>query len=368
MADATYRLAYVLKGWPRLSELFIASEIHRLEQLGVPLRIFVLRPRDEQREHTVVSRIRARVDYLPELESAKRGTLAQWLRRNLPRVLPALLRVAARRPIATLAVAIDARRHARRVLRSGERRTIRIYLREFLQAVALADRVLGEPGLRHLHAHFCHGATTVTRWAARICGRSFSFTAHAKDVYQRDLNPGGLLAQKLRDARFAVTCTDTNRKALLREAASARVITVLHGLNAEFEELIAARPRRSRKLAEDGELRVVGVGRLVAKKGFDLLIEAVGQLRSRGVPARLELIGEAGDAEAALRERIGALGLEDCVALRGALLQRDLVSALERCDVFCLPCRVLADGDRDGIPNVLVEALKLRLRASTARR
>ncbi len=356
MPDAPVRLAYLLKGWPRISELFIASEIHRLEQLGVPLRIFVLRERDEQRVHATVARIRARVEYLPQLESAKSGPLLRWLWRNLPPVLPALLRVALRRPQQTGAAALDAMRHARRVLRSGERTRVRVYLKEFLQAAALADRVLADPALRHLHAHFCHGATTVTRWAAQMTGHTFSFTAHAKDIYQGELNPGGLLARKLRSAEFAVTCTDANRKELLRAAPGARVHTVLHGLNSEFEALLATSPQRGPR-AQRPELRIIGVGRLVEKKGFDLLIEACALLRERSVPVRLELVGEDGDHATCLRERIRTLRLEDCVLLRGALLQRELLTALEASDVFCLPCRVLADGDRDGIPNVLVEAM-----------
>jgi glycosyltransferase involved in cell wall biosynthesis len=228
-----------------------------------------------------------------------------------------------------------------------------------LQAAAVADRVLLAGDARHLHAHFCHGATTVTWLASMMTGLPFSFTAHAKDIYCESLNPSGLLRRKMRAARFVVTCTDANREHLLKIEPRARVHCVYHGLNAEFAELLcesngAMRPSPTK---EGRRLRALGVGRLVEKKGFDVMVEACGILRKRDVPFEAVIVGEHGEHEAEIRRRINALGLADSVRLAGPMEQTKLFEEYRSAGVFCLPCRVLDNGDRDGIPNVLMEAM-----------
>ena len=124
-----------------------------------------------------------------------------------------------------------------------------MYFKEFFQAVALADRVLDAPDVRHLHAHFAHGATTVAWLAAMITGLPFSFTAHATDIYREAVNPAGLLRRKLAAARFVVTCTQANR-AYLKERAGATVVhCIYHGLNADFLTLLEDAAGRVRRAA-----------------------------------------------------------------------------------------------------------------------
>jgi len=217
-------VAYVLKGFPRLSELFIASEIHRLEQVGLPLRLYVIKPPDEDVRHPLVDRIRAPRTYLPPTTSLTETTLARWLRANLAPFRPSLRRVARRRPLglaraAGFALAQSVR--ARRTFWSPPRK---LYTKELLLAVALADRLLDEPDVRHIHAHFAHGSTTVAWMASMITGLPFSFTGHAKDIYAPSLNPAGLLTRKLRAARFTVTCTEANRTHLHALAPNATEI------------------------------------------------------------------------------------------------------------------------------------------------
>src|SRR5262249_6527930 len=233
----------------------------------------------------------------------------------------------------------------------------KVYVKEFLQAIAIADRLRGAPDIRHLHAHFCHGATTVTWLAASISGRTFSFTAHAKDIYTPSLNPAGLLARKLAAARFAVTCTEANRVYLEQYAGRTPVYRVYHGLNAEFAEIMAGEPARPQTGASDAVLRIVAVGRHVHKKGFDVLIDACANLAAQGVLLEATIIGESGDQTHALADRIARCGLADRVRLPRPLPRRALLGEYRRATVFCLPCRVSSDGDRDGIPNVLVEAM-----------
>jgi glycosyltransferase involved in cell wall biosynthesis len=352
-------VAYVLKGYPRMSEMFIASEVYRLEQLGVPLRLYVIKPADETQRHGIVARIKSRPDYLPATTSLTKTPLRRWLAAHLKDFLPSLRTVARRRPAGLLRAANAAFTQAVRARRSFWSWPRKVYLKEFLQAAAVADRVMGAGNVRHLHAHFCHGATTVTWLASMMTGLPFSFTAHAKDIYCESLNPSGLLRRKMRAARFVVTCTDANREHLLSIEPRAHVHCVYHGLNAEFAELLcesngAARPSMPN---ERKRLRALGVGRLVEKKGFDVMVEACGILRRRDVPFEAVIVGEHGEHEAEIRRRIDALGLRDSVRLAGPMEQSRLYEEYKSAGVFCLPCRVLENGDRDGIPNVLMEAM-----------
>jgi glycosyltransferase involved in cell wall biosynthesis len=347
-------LAFVLKGFPRLSELFIASEIHRLEQAGLRLRVFVIKPPEERAVHPVVERIRARPDHLPACGPLSGVPLRRWLAENLHVFLPELRRVAMRKPAAVGRAAAAALAQAIRARPSFWSPPRKTYVKEFLQASALANRLLEAGDVAHLHAHFCHGATTVTWLASLMTGIPFSFTAHAKDLYLRSLNPAGLLRRKLAAARFAVTCTEANRRHLQTIANGTAVHRIYHGLNAEITGLVEQLPPSR---AANRYLRILGVGRLVPKKGFDVLVEACRILRQRGIPFQAVIAGESGPDEAKLRRRAAELGMAAQIRLEGPLSQAELYLEYLHASVFALPCRVSADGDRDGIPNVLMEAM-----------
>lgn len=351
------RIAYVLKAYPRASEPFILSEIHRLETLGVPLRLFATKQAeayDRLPHHPVIDRIQAVPEFLSATTSTSEGTVGRWLRGHWPLFAHAVRRVSLRHPLGTLraftSLAVELMR-SRWARRGRIRRT---YIREFLHAIELVDRLHDTPSVRHLHAHYAHGATTVAWFASRITGCSFSFTGHAKDLYNDNANPGNVLRRKLGSARFALTCTEANQQMLRALAPHSTVHCVYHGLNADFAELLRHRqptPRQHRCF------RVLSVGRFVRKKGFDLLIEAVARLTREGVPIEVTIIGGDGDHGVEIRELIRDRGLADVVSLGGPRAQRELFDEYHRAHVFCLPCRVLEDGDRDGIPNVLMEAM-----------
>jgi glycosyltransferase involved in cell wall biosynthesis len=353
--DGTRTIGYVLKGFPRVSELFIASEVHRLEARGVRLRLFVIKPGGESLRHAVIDRIRATPEYLPQVESVSSIPLGRWLARNIQPFVPSIRRVVRRHPIRTLhaaATAIGLAIGMRPRLLGPVRK---VYVKELLLAVALADRVMDSADLEQLHAHFCHGATTVTWLASMIAGLPFSFTAHAKDIYCPAMNPTGLLKRKLAAARFAVTCTEANRKHLQQYAARTPVHRIYHGLNVEFSSLVREDPPR--RPPGDGALRVLGVGRLVPKKGFDVFVQACGVLAQRGVPVRATIVGETGEHAAEIDRQIARLGLAERVRRLPAMRQAALYQEYRSATVFCLPCRILDNGDRDGIPNVLLEAM-----------
>lgn len=350
---AELAVGYVLKGYPRMSELFIASEIWRMEQLGVPLRLYVVKPADETSHHPVVDRIAVVASYLPPTTPLSGQPLLPWLRRNLPAYRPALLRMVRRRPLRLARTIGAAGAQSVRTRKGWRPRSI--HVKELLQAVELADRVLTTGGIGRLHAHFAHGTTTITWLASMLCALPFSFTGHAKDIYLDSLNPAGLLARKMRAADFVVTCTAANREHLQRLAPGTDVHRVYHGLNADFAQLISevATPVRP----PDGRLRVAAVGRLIPKKGFDVLVEAIGLLRAGGFDVSLTIAGEDGPAGTPVRGLVAGRGLGDVVRIVGPLSQWELLALYRECDVFALACRVVADGDRDGIPNVMMEAM-----------
>ena len=348
-------IGYVLMGFPRVSETFIASELHRVERAGVGVRLFVLKPVEEREQglrHPVVDAIAAKPQYLPDTASLT-APLHRWRLEHLRPFLPAIGRTLRRRPRGLARAVARAARQAlrdRRTPLSGPRK---IYIKELIQAIALADLLLAAPDVRHLHAHFAHGTTTITWHAATIAGLQFSFTGHARDIYAPELNPHGWLRRKLLAARFAVTCTEANVRHLKRIAPEADVHLVYHGLNADFARLVG---EPAPQITRNGTLRVLGVGRLVAKKGFDVFVEACAELRRREVPFEALIVGQDDKHGAVVRERIAALDLGDRIALPGPMGQAELLSEYRRADALCMPCRVLAN-DRDGIPNVLVEAM-----------
>lgn len=348
-------VGYVLKGFPRHSETFISSEIYRLERAGIRLRLYVLKPPDDAVQHPVVDRIASPRYYAPRTRSLSRSWAPGWVAGHLPAFFPALARTFVRWPLGWVRAAGAALAQAIRAREPGTWWPRKVYLKEFLLAAAVADRLRSDADVTHLHAHFCHGATTVTWLVSRMTGLPFSFTAHAKDIYLPGLNPAGLLARKLRAARFAVTCTEANRRHLVATQPGATIYRVYHGLSVDFEELLARDAIRHDFISRP--FRILAIGRRVPKKGFDLLLHAVANLRSRGVACILRLIGDDGEAGGDIRNLIGNLGLERVVELMDPMSQAELFHHYRWASAFCLPCRIVADGDRDGVPNVLAEAM-----------
>ena len=322
------RVGFVLKGYPRLSESFILREILMLERLGLDLHIFALRDPGEPTVHERVAQVRAPVTYLPDRLVDALGTVTG--------ANAARLAKAPHRWLAGLGEAL-----ARSV-----RERDAAPLKRFLQAAVLVERGLPGTSVTHLHAHFCNDPTTVAYFASRLSGIPYSFSAHAKDIYTQ--HPGQLAAKVAR-ARFVTTCTAANAAHLQRHAnGTTPVLRCYHGV--ETDRYRPANGTRS------GVPHVLSVGRLVPKKGFPVLLDALAKLRDRGVPFRCTIVG-VGPLEARLREQARRLRLEDRVELPGAVAENALAALYREVDLFVLACEVESDGDRDGIPNVVVEAM-----------
>ena len=348
------KVAYVLKNFPKLSETFIASEIYRLEQLGVELKLLVIKPVSESTQHAVVAKIKANPHYLPATTSLSETSLAKWLMLHLPDFWRSFFSVCRRNPLGILRAARFGALQSVRARRSFFGLPRKIYLKEFLQASVIAEQIIADKDVNHIHAHFAHGATTVAWMTAMMTDLPFSFTAHAKDIYLESLNPAGLLARKMDAAQFVVTCTEANRSHL-QTLSRTPVHCLYHGLTVDFTDLLRSQQPNTHE--RNGHIRALAVGRLVEKKGLDTFVEACGILRQRKVNFEAVIVGESGDAESKVRRYIDANGLSEHVQLAGAMPQTRLFAEYRRADVFCLPCRILENGDRDGIPNVMVEAM-----------
>jgi len=314
------RLGYVLKMYPRFSETFIVNEILALERAGERLDLFSLRPPVDGRFHESLAEVRASVTYLQS--EAKPHEAWQLLGQGVAE-LPGL-----REHLADL---------------------FTLPQRDAAGAVQLALEVRRR-GLDHLHAHFGSIATDVARVSAGLAGIGYSFTAHAKDIFHSSVDPAALRT-KLADASGVVTVSDYNHRYLQTTygAAADRVVRIYNGL--DLDRFRFASP-------EDRPPVVVGVGRLVEKKGFTHLVDAVAQLVHEGREVRLDLVGDGAEADA-LHAQVAALGLEEVVRLHGGLPQQQVRRVVQQAAVLAAPCVVGSDGNRDGLPTVLLEAMAL---------
>ncbi len=348
----TGEIGYILKSYPRMSETFIANEIYLLEQLGLQLRLFSLLELTDPQRHAVVEATRAPIYYLPQLSSLSEVPFRTWLRLNAPRFFASHSQLFKARPARYVWTLLLAMRLAFKHRAGSWRQPEANFFKEFLQAGFIAQQVLALGSVRHLHAHFCHTSTTVTMLASQLCGLPFSFTAHAKDIYVPALNPGDLLPTKLRRAKFAVTCTQANQAHLAALRVNETPIhTIYHGLDTRlFAPPAATAPTPDAPV-------LLTVGRVVEKKGFPVLIEACRLLKERGLRFECHFISGAGVREQEIAALIHELDLADTVLLRAAVTQEKLRQIYQQATVFALPCQIAENNDRDGIPNVLVEAM-----------
>lgn len=351
------QIAYILKNFPKLSETFIASEIYRLEKLGVELNLFVLKKPSEAIKHNSIEKITAKPNYLPETTSLTETSLRSWLKLHFKDFSKSFYSIAKKNPVGFSKAFYQAASQSIRA-RSSFFAIKKTPLKEFLQACIIADQISENPEIKHIHAHFAHGATTVAWFAAMMTGRKFSFTGHAKDIYLESLNPAGFLKRKMDEAEFVVTCTKSNLKHL--EAISpTKVHCLYHGLSTDFTDLLET--ENSGSTSTNGKIRVLAVGRLVMKKGLDVFVEACAVLQKRGVDFEAVIVGEKGDASKLVEQKIAENNLGGKIKLTGSMPQSGVFDELRKATMFCLPCRILENGDRDGIPNVMMEAMSCGL-------
>lgn len=314
--------AYVLKMYPRFSETFIVSEILAREAAGDRIEIFSLLPPNDPRFHSELARVQAPVTYIDRplktvdlwecFHAAEAAGLTGALARNFAEL--------------AAAASDDA-------------------VRAINLAVALQHR-----NIRHMHVHFASGATSVARLASAITGIPYSFTAHAVDIFHDSVSSDDLRI-KLEQAHHAVTISHFNLRYLRRRfpSSTARLHLVRNGLDLERFPYRDPPPLGA-------TVRIAAVGRLVEKKGFQHLLPAAAELLDEGFRLDLRIAGTG-----LLAEELGAsierLGLGDHVRLIGPQTQEQVHELLDTSDMFVAPCVIGADGNADGMPTVLLEAM-----------
>jgi glycosyltransferase involved in cell wall biosynthesis len=315
-------LAVLVNGFPRLSETFVLHELLELERRGLRLQVFALRRPEEVVQQDALPELRATVEYLPD------GAVPY--RRSRARLAHSALLLQRR---------LGYLHGYAEVLASPE------FSRSLgMNAALLAHRLvrLGSPPL---YVHFAHKPATIGRFASLLAGVPYALSAHAKDIW---LTPEAELARKVRDARVVLTCTEQGRAQLARLTDDQTPVRlVYHGVE------VKGRTRSSRR---DDTARILAVGRLVEKKGHETLLLAASLLRDRGLEFSLRLAGE-GPEWSRLQRLVHELRLSDRVVFLGPLSESEVRAEYEQADVFALPCRKLANGDQDGLPNVILEAM-----------
>lgn len=319
-------LAIVVKGFPRLSETFIARELAALEARGISFSLHALRtpgPDAALVEH----RVTAPPQYLPEYLRDAPGRVAH--------AFAAALRLPG------FGAAWRTFRHDLGQEFAAAR------VRRFGQACVLSQQM--PASVRHVHAHFAHSPSSVARYAALMRGITFSISAHAKDIWTA---PDWDLRNKLGAAAFVSVC---NRAGYERLAAlkPARLELVRHGIE---RSLIVAAARAQTRDGSDAHapVRLISVARAVEKKGLRRLLDALGSL-SPAIAFRLDHFG-GGELLDELKAKASALGLAERIFWHGPRPHREVLAALDAADLFVLPAVVGNDGDRDGIPNAVMEA------------
>jgi colanic acid/amylovoran biosynthesis glycosyltransferase len=220
-------------------------------------------------------------------------------------------------------------------------------LYRFIVASRLSE-IITQNGCSHLHSHFAHIPTDIAMYASQISDIPFSFTSHANDLFER----GWLLKEKVERSKFAITISEHNRRFLIGLGAQENKIHVIH-CGVDFDSFHSEIRESINKIPIIGSL-----GRMVEKKGFDTLIDACEILKQNKQPFRLEIAGS-GPLYDDLQRQINTKNLTEEVSLIGALPHDKIPGWLKDKDIFVLPCKRDKQGDMDGIPVVLMEAMAI---------
>jgi len=315
------RIAYVIKMYPRFSETFIVNEILSHEAAGVEVEIFSLRKPVDGRFHDIVSKVKATVTYIPE-EPFSGEKLWRMICDDSTRYPDFWKKL-------QIANSYSAK--------------------EVGQSLLLA-KIVRERKIKHLHAHFASTATTVSRLAALFLGISYTFTTHAKDIFHHDVIEKDF-ADKLDNSHAAITISDFNYSYIKQCYGDkyARLQRVYNGLS--LDKFIYMNPRERPRV-------IVFVGRFVEKKGISVLIDACFVLRQKKIIFQCFIVGD-GPLKEELKEQIERYNLGKFVTFKGAKTQREVKYLIQNASVFAAPCIVANDGNRDGLPTVLLEAMAL---------
>lgn len=322
------RVAYVVRSYPAITQTFILRELLELERNGFFLNIFSLRKPNSCTKHPEAHALRAPTIYIPRL------------RQGLPLLLLAHIYCLWLQPLRYL-------------------RTFSYVVSEksinwgaFLKAGFIAAK-LRHAGIRHLHAHFASTQTLVTMLASSLTGIPYSFTAHAYDIFTEQQG----LTEKIRSAKFVVTISDFNRKYLMPYCAGEEVLSKIYVVHCgvDLDRFAPIRVRRTKRTSH-GTFTILTVAHLGEKKGHIYLLQALSLLKGRGQILHWIVVGD-GPQRSLLEEEVRARDLTGQVTFAGEVASDQVLQLLECADVFVLPCVRAGNGDMDGIPVALMEAM-----------
>ncbi|OCJ65473.1 hypothetical protein A6U97_27855 [Agrobacterium tumefaciens] len=322
-------IAVVVRTFPSASETFILQEIHALEVRGFDILIFAYQQEPSDRCSALVKELRSPVRYLPQhfgqdFLGGLRAIAWALKQRKLYRAFWAFLLDVARDP---------------------SRRRVRAFYRSLFLAEAISGKV------ERIHAHFLDSPASAARYASILTQVQFSCSAHAYDIWTL---PQWELKQKVRDAVWITTCSRAGFGKLSSYAKDSEKVELnYHGLDdTRFALAEGDNPVRHHR----GVARILAVGRIERKKGFDVLLRALSQLRNSSAAWTLTIVGD-GAEQPLLRDLAESLGISDRVTWAGWVVQEALVVKFRDADIFVAPSRQTENGDRDGVPNVLLEAI-----------
>ena len=312
-------IAYILAEFPSQTETFILKEVLYVNE-SIPLYIIALKKGKNQIDNQVQIAFENRIIYIP-----------QWWSWKI--MLHAMSNVIV----------------LYRNLKLTGFKNILHRIKVLLTASFVSGKI-EKLQIRHIHAHFANYPTDVAMMIHQLSDMPFSFTAHANDIYVNPID----LPEKIRKATFVTTCTEYNKKwldAMTTPAERSKIYLAYHGVDMNYWQF--------RQPAPIGKpARILTIGRLVEKKGMIYLLEAVYLLLKRGVPVQLHIVGK-GTEEARLKHYCRQFGLEQTVVFMGWQNPDQIKDLYVHSDVFVLPSVVALNGDRDGIPNVVLEAMSV---------
>jgi len=343
------KIALFLNAFPALSERFIVNEVAGLLTRGLEIVPYALSRPPAGFENLEVPDLTARTHYLLAALRPRRvvGSHLGCLFRHPGRYLKTYFfaRRHRTRGVSLLRSLLRAARN--KELSKAQRQNV---LLNFVLIVPVAQE-MREEAFTLVHAHFADSASTLALLAAMLLNLPFSFTAHAYDIF----TPQVIFTEKLARARFVVTCTQYNRRYLVEqypEQAGDKIYVNYHGLDLDK---LQPGPRPQNPLPV-----ILSVGRLVPKKGLGVLLHACRILRDQGIDFLCRIVGD-GPERPRLEMFIRLNHLMDRVEITGYKASGEVLDAYRGAAVFVLPCVVEEDGNRDGIPNVLAEAMAMEL-------
>jgi colanic acid/amylovoran biosynthesis glycosyltransferase len=322
------KVAYLAPELPALSATFVYNEIIALERLGNRVIPFSVHCPMGSFKDKIVNGLKQRVTTL--------------YGRQLSRIVGSHLRLLRKVPKQYFCTLIQLMTD---MIRLGFQRNTAGIAYRFVYAGVLADELL-KHRCQHIHVHFAHIPTDIAMYASKISDIGFSVTSHANDLFER----GWLLKEKVERSCFFGTISEFNERFLAERGVNMDKVKVIRcGV-----DLTQFKTRRWKALGQPVQVGVVG--RLVEKKGIDVLIRAMALLKAQGISFKLTIVGN-GPLESELKALVTTLELGENIIFLGALSHNEISDYIKSLDIFALPCKRDVHGDMDGVPVVLMEAM-----------